>query len=135
MTQSFDYQSSRKEVSSTEATDRSKYDHDLSADNTPVEERTNNLDDDLLSDEVPTFAIHEKPSLQSSSGRLSVKNVAVALGSSPLHDISHQDEAMMNGDVGSPSRRKHTEKGQGDNGDQIDNENKSFAFGPITQNA
>ncbi|KAA3468006.1 Serine/threonine-protein kinase sepA [Gossypium australe] len=127
--------SSRKEVSSTEATDRSKYDHDHSADNTPVEERTNNLDDDLLSDQVPTLAIHEKPSLQSSSGRLSVKNVAVALGSSQLHDISHQDEATMNGDVGSPSRRKHTEKGHGGNGDQIDNENKSFAFGPITQNA
>ncbi|TYH86083.1 hypothetical protein ES332_D01G017500v1 [Gossypium tomentosum] len=127
--------SSRKEVSSTEATDRSKYDHDHSADNTPVEERTNNLDDDLLSDQVPTLAIHEKPSLQSSSGRLSVKSVAVALGSSQLHDISHQDEATMNGDVGSPSRRKHTEKGQGGNGDQIDNENKSFAFGPITQNA
>ncbi|PPD97932.1 hypothetical protein GOBAR_DD05005 [Gossypium barbadense] len=127
--------SSRKEVSSTEATDRSKYDHDHSADNTPVEERTNNLDDDLLSDQVPTLAIHEKPSLQSSSGRLSVKSVAVALGSSQLHDISHQDEATMNGDVGSPSRRKHTEKGQGGNGDQIDNVNKSFAFGPITQNA
>ncbi|GMJ09851.1 mitogen-activated protein kinase kinase kinase 7, MAP3K EPSILON PROTEIN KINASE [Hibiscus trionum] len=97
--------SSRKEVSSTEATDRSKYDCDHSADDTLVEERMNNLDDDLLSDQVPTLAIH------------------------------HQGEAMMNGDVISPSRRKHTEKGQGGNADQIDNENKSFGFVPITQNA
>ncbi|GMJ05542.1 mitogen-activated protein kinase kinase kinase 7, MAP3K EPSILON PROTEIN KINASE, partial [Hibiscus trionum] len=127
--------SSKKEVSSMEATDRSKYDHDHSADNTMVEERMNNLDDDLQSDQVPTLAIHEKSSLQSSPGELSVKNVVAALSSGQHHEISHQDEAMMNGDVGSPSRRKHTEKGQGVNEDQIDKENKSFGFVPITQNA
>ncbi|KAK8706548.1 hypothetical protein V6N13_050109 [Hibiscus sabdariffa] len=127
--------SSRKELSSTEAADQSKYDLDHSADDTLVEERMNNLDDDLLSDQVPTFAIHEKSSLQGSSGILSVKNVASAIGSAQYHEISHQGEAMMNVDVISPSRMKHTEKGQGGNTDQIDNENESFGFVPITQNA
>ncbi|KAK8482819.1 hypothetical protein V6N13_085570 [Hibiscus sabdariffa] len=126
--------SSKKEVSSMEATDRSKYDHDQSADNSMVEERMNNLDD-LQSDQVPTLAIHEKSSLQSSPGELSVKNVVAALSSGQHHEISHQDEAVMNGEVGSPSRRKHTEKGQGVNEDQSDRENKSFGFVPITQNA
>ncbi|KAK8490816.1 hypothetical protein V6N12_011446 [Hibiscus sabdariffa] len=127
--------SSRKELSSTEATDQSKYDRDHSADDTLVEERMNNLDDDLLSDQVPTLAIHEKSSLQGSSGILSVKNVASAIGSSQYHEISHQGEAMMNVDVISPSSMKHSEKGQGGNTDQIDNENESFGFVPITQNA
>ncbi|KAE8669701.1 MAP3K epsilon protein kinase 1 [Hibiscus syriacus] len=127
--------SSRKEVSSTKATDRSKYDHDHSADNTPSEGRMNNLDDDLQSDQVLTLAIHEKPSLQSSPGGLSFKNVVAALSSGQNNEISHQDEAMMNGNVGSPSRGKHMEKGQRGNRDQIDNENKSLVFVPITQNA
>ncbi|KAK8629503.1 hypothetical protein V6N13_078349 [Hibiscus sabdariffa] len=94
--------SSKKEVSSMEATDRSKYDHDHSAANSMVEERMNNLDD-LQSDQVPTLAIHEKSSLQSSPGELSVKNVVAALSSGHHHEISHQDEAVMNGDVDSPS--------------------------------
>ncbi|XVF66979.1 hypothetical protein PTKIN_Ptkin10aG0083300 [Pterospermum kingtungense] len=127
--------SSRKELLPAEATDQSKYEHDHSADINLLEERTNNLDHDLLSDQVPTLAIHEISSLQSSSGRPSVKNVVAALGPGQLHEISHQDEGMMNGDVGSPSRRKHTEKRHGGKGSSIDIENKSFGFGPITQDA
>ncbi|XWS68496.1 hypothetical protein CRYUN_Cryun04dG0095500 [Craigia yunnanensis] len=128
--------SSRKELLSAEVTDRGKYDHDHSADNNLLEERINDLEDDLLSDQVPTLAIHEKSSLQSSSGRLSVKNVVAAFGPAQLHEISHQDEVMMNGDVGSPeSRRKHTEKRHGGKGSSTDMENKSFGFGPITQDS
>ncbi|XVE66333.1 hypothetical protein DITRI_Ditri08aG0071900 [Diplodiscus trichospermus] len=125
--------SSMKELLSAKTTDRSKYDHDHSADNNFLEEKTNNLDYDLPSDQVPTLAIHEKSSLQSSSGRLSVKNVVAALGPGQLHEISHQDEGMTNGDVGSPSRKKHMEKRHGGKGNPIDTENKSFVFGPKTQ--
>ncbi|KAK8310981.1 hypothetical protein V6Z12_D02G220700 [Gossypium hirsutum] len=101
-----------------------------------LEETTNNLDNDLLSDQVPTLAIHESLSLQSSSGRLSVKDVMAAHASDQLHDTSNQDEVTINGDVGSPeSRRKHTEKGHGGKGSSIDIEDASFGFGPITQDA
>ncbi|KAL1113877.1 hypothetical protein V6Z11_D02G219300 [Gossypium hirsutum] len=101
-----------------------------------LEETTNNLDNDLLSDQVPTLAIHESLSLQSSSGRLSVKDVVAAHASDQLHDTSNQDEVTINGDVGSPeSRRKHTEKGHGGKGSSIDIEDASFGFGPITQDA
>nr|KJB31830.1 hypothetical protein B456_005G210100 [Gossypium raimondii] len=101
-----------------------------------LEETANNLDNDLLSDQVPTLAIHESLSLQSSSGRLSVKNVVAAHASDQLHDTSNQDEVTINGDVGSPeSRRKHTEKGHGGKGSSIDIEDASFGFGPITQDA
>ncbi|TYJ43854.1 hypothetical protein E1A91_A03G181800v1 [Gossypium mustelinum] len=101
-----------------------------------LEETANNLDNDILSDQVPTLAIHESLSLQSSSGRLSDKNVVAAHASAQLHDTSNQDEVTMNGDVGSPeSRRKHTEKGHGGKGSSIDIEDASFGFGPITQDA
>ncbi|XWS63320.1 hypothetical protein CRYUN_Cryun06bG0085000 [Craigia yunnanensis] len=128
--------SSRKELLSAEFTDRGKYDHDHSAYNNLLEERINDLDDDLLSNQVPTLAIHEKSSLHSSSGRLSVKNVVAALVPAQLHEISHQDEVMINGDVGSPeSRRKHRKKRHGGKGSLIDIENKSFGFVPIAQDA
>ncbi|XVE92897.1 hypothetical protein REPUB_Repub01dG0143100 [Reevesia pubescens] len=127
--------SSRKELLSAEIADRSKYDHDHSADNNLLE-GVNNLDDDLLSDQVPTLAIHEKSSLQGGSAILSVKNVMAALGPARLHEISNQDEVMINGDVGSPeSRRKHTEKTYGGKGSSIDIENKSFGFGHMSQDA
>ncbi|XP_022727275.1 MAP3K epsilon protein kinase 1-like isoform X2 [Durio zibethinus] len=99
--------SSRKELLSAEVTDR---------------------------DQVPTLAIHEKSSLQSSSGGLSVKNVMAA--HPQLHEISHQDEVMMNGAVGFPeSRSIHTRKRHGGKGSSIDIENKPFGFGPVTQDA
>ena len=59
-----------------------------------------------------------------------------ALVPAQLHEISHQDEVMINGDVGSPeSRRKHMEKGHGGKGSLIDIENKSFGFVPIARDA
>ena len=61
--------------------------------------------------------------------------MVAALIPGQLHEISHQDEGMRNGDVGSPSTRKHTEKRHGGKGSSIDIENKSFGFGPITQDA
>ncbi|OMP05200.1 hypothetical protein COLO4_08995 [Corchorus olitorius] len=127
--------SSRKDLLSADIPDRSKSDHDHSADNNLPQERIDNVDNDLLSDQVPTLAIHEKSSLQSSSGRLSVKNVVAALGPH-VQDISHQDEVMMNGDVVSPeSKRKHADKRQGGKGGSIDFESKSFGFGTRTQDA
>ncbi|XP_016735817.1 MAP3K epsilon protein kinase 1 isoform X3 [Gossypium hirsutum] len=122
--------SSRKELLSAEGTNEGKYDHDHSADSNLREERINNLDDDLLSDEVPTLSIHEKSSLRSSSGRLSVKNVVATPGPAQLHEISQQDD-----DFGSPkSSKKHVEKGLVGEETSVDIGNKSFCFGP-TQDA
>ncbi|XP_039037990.1 MAP3K epsilon protein kinase 1-like isoform X2 [Hibiscus syriacus] len=121
---------SRKEFLSAEVT------HQLACYQDRVEETANNLDNDLLSDQVPTLAIHESLSLHSSSGRLSVKNAVAANGSAQLHDISPQDGVMMNSDIGSPeSRRNQTEKGHRGKGSSIDFEDISFGFGPITQDA
>ncbi|KAL1135208.1 hypothetical protein V6Z11_A12G158500 [Gossypium hirsutum] len=122
--------SSRKELLSAEGTNEGKYDHDHSADSNLREERINNLDDDLLSDEVPTLSIHEKSSLRSSSGRLSVKNVVATPGPAQLHEISQQDD-----DIGSPkSSQKHMEKRLVGEETSVDIGNKSFCFGP-TQDA
>ncbi|KAH1074019.1 hypothetical protein J1N35_026347 [Gossypium stocksii] len=122
--------SSRKELLSAEGTNDGKYDHDHSADSNLCQERINNLDDDLLSDEVPTLSIQEKSSLRSSSGRLSVKNVVATPGPAQLHEISQQDD-----DVGSPkSSKKHMEKRLVGEETSVDIGNKSFCFGP-TQDA
>ncbi|KAK8322259.1 hypothetical protein V6Z12_A12G155100 [Gossypium hirsutum] len=81
-------------------------------------------------DEVPTLSIHEKSSLRSSSGRLSVKNVVATPGPAQLHEISQQDD-----DIGSPkSSQKHMEKRLVGEETSVDIGNKSFCFGP-TQDA
>lgn len=73
------------------------------------------------------MSIHEKSSLTSSSGRLSVKNVVAASGPAQLHEISQQDD-----DVGSPkSSTKQMERRLGGEESSVDIGNKSFCFGPI----
>ncbi|KAJ6693831.1 hypothetical protein OIU85_004599 [Salix viminalis] len=96
---------SRKQLL-TESDDVSKSCKDNSSNDDEVEERTDKLDNDLHSDQVPTLAIHEKSSLKTSSGRLSMNKVAAACA--PLHgstDMHDQDQALSNGDMESPDVR------------------------------
>uniref|UniRef100_A0A6N2MX20 non-specific serine/threonine protein kinase n=1 Tax=Salix viminalis TaxID=40686 RepID=A0A6N2MX20_SALVM len=97
---------SRKQLL-TESDDVSKSCKDNSSNDDEVEERTDKLDNDLHSDQVPTLAIHEKSSLKTSSGRLSMNKVAAACA--PLHgstDMHDQDQALSNGDMESPDAVK-----------------------------
>ncbi|KAB5547998.1 hypothetical protein DKX38_011404 [Salix brachista] len=120
---------SRKQLL-TESDDVSKSCKDNSSNDDEVEERTDKLDNDLHSDQVPTLAIHEKSSLKTSSGRLSMNKVAAACA--PLHgstDMHDQDQALSNGDMESPDvRGKNIDRRDGGKTNSTHVENESFVF-------
>lgn len=75
-----------------------------------VDERMGNLEDEALSDRVLTFAIPEKSSIQTDSGRLSTeKEVSTASpGTTVLNGlhVGGSNELLLNCEVGSPESRK-----------------------------
>ena len=80
-----------------------KSDDDPASDVKSVEEKTDNLEDDLT-DQVPTLAIHEKSSLQNGSGIISFKELAASEPTEldePPHTSNH-DAVLVNGEVRSP---------------------------------
>jgi len=119
----------------TESDDVSKSCKDNSSNDDEVEERTDKLDNDLHSDQVPTLAIHEKSSLKTSSGRLSMNIVAAACA--PLHgstDMHDQDQALSNGDMESPDvRGKNIDRRDGGKTNSTHVENESFVFATRSQ--
>ncbi|KAG5241598.1 MAP3K epsilon protein [Salix suchowensis] len=125
---------SRKQLL-TESDDVSKSCKDNSSNDDEVEEKTDKLDNDLHSDQVPTLAIHEKSSLKTSSGRLSMNKVAVACA--PLHgstDMHDQDQALSNGDMESPDARgKNIDRRDGGKTNSTHVENESFVFATRSQ--
>ncbi|KAJ6678132.1 hypothetical protein OIU85_008698, partial [Salix viminalis] len=125
---------SRKQLL-TESDDVSKSCKDNSSNDDEVEERTDKLDNDLHSDQVPTLAIHEKSSLKTSSGRLSMNKVAAACA--PLHgstDMHDQDQALSNGDMESPDvRGKNIDRRDGGKTNSTHVENESFVFATRSQ--
>ncbi|KAJ6291089.1 hypothetical protein OIU76_023195, partial [Salix suchowensis] len=125
---------SRKQLL-TESDDVSKSCKDNSSNDDEVEERTDKLDNDLHSDQVPTLAIHEKSSLKTSSGRLSMNKVAAACA--PLHgstDMHDQDQALSNGDMESPDvRGKNIDRRDGGKTNSTNVENESFVFATRSQ--
>ncbi|KAM6547439.1 hypothetical protein CsatB_019115 [Cannabis sativa] len=95
---------SRKELPSTEAVDITKPVLTPASDSNSVDERTETPEDDL-SDQVPTLAIHEKPSLQNGFSGVSSNRVVNTTDQSELLELpqpSSSDEVLVNGDVGSP---------------------------------
>ena len=98
------FQDSRKELSSTEVVDMTESDQIPASDSNLVDERTENLEDDL-SDQVPTLAIHEKSSLQNGLGGVSSNREVTSSDQAELLELpqpSSCDEGLVNGDVGSP---------------------------------
>ncbi|GMN47978.1 hypothetical protein TIFTF001_017155 [Ficus carica] len=98
---------SRKELSSTEVVDMTRSGQRPASDLDLVDERTENLEDDL-SDQVPTLAIHEKSSLQDVAGRVfSDKEGTTSDQAGRLEppQPSNRDEVLVNGAVGSPASR------------------------------
>uniref|UniRef100_A0A6N2N4K8 Uncharacterized protein n=1 Tax=Salix viminalis TaxID=40686 RepID=A0A6N2N4K8_SALVM len=89
----------------------------------------------FCANQVPTLAIHEKSSLKTSSGRLSMNKVAAACaplhGSTGMHD---QDQALSNGDMESPDvRGKNIDRRDGGKTNSPHVENESFVFATRSQ--
>ncbi|GFP92560.1 serine/threonine-protein kinase sepa [Phtheirospermum japonicum] len=72
-----------------------------SSENDSTEERADNLEGDMLSDQVPTFAIHEKSTLQTSSDRQLDSHEASIFDSAEhkTSNLNQQDEMLVNGEV------------------------------------
>ncbi|CAL5398728.1 unnamed protein product [Camellia sinensis] len=129
---------SEKELLSTDVADIGKYDENNGSSSNLVEEITDNLVDDNLSDQVLTFAIHEKVSLNMGSVRLSGDNDVPPSHPLELHRPPHigdEGEVLLNGKVGSfDSRRKNIPaKNLEGNGSASHVEHKSFGFGMKNQ--
>ncbi|XP_057963230.1 MAP3K epsilon protein kinase 1-like isoform X2 [Malania oleifera] len=109
---------SRKELSLTEV-DLTKSDKDHSFNCNIVEERADNSEDDALSDQVLTLAIHEKSSMQTNS------------------DAGDQEEALVNGEMGSPEwgRKVIVSRKHEGNGSSVHVENRLLSFRSGNQDA
>lgn len=135
MTWAFKFQGSRKDL--PEAMHLSKSDKENSSNGNLVEERTENLDDVIQSDQVPTLSIHEKSAIQTGSGILSSNKVVGTKDPIELQEISNssdREEMLISGEAGSPeTRRKNVATKHGGKGSSNNVENKSFGF-PRSQN-
>ncbi|KAM2422529.1 MAP3K epsilon protein kinase 1-like [Malus sylvestris] len=122
---------SGKELLSTEVPDMGRSDDNPASDVKSVEEKTDNLEDDLT-DEVPTLAIHEKSSLQNGSGRISSQELAASEPTEldePPHASNH-DAVLVNGEVRSPElTTKNVSGKQGGKGVGY----RAFGFGTRNQ--
>lgn len=129
---------SRKELLSPAATHLSKSDKEHSSNGNLAEERVENPEDEPLSDQVPTLAIHEMSLVQTGSGRLPSNKITPTNDQSQLQEItntSDKDEMLINGETQSPeSRRKNLDSKHGGKGTSISVDNKSFGFCPRTDN-
>ncbi|KAH9706997.1 MAP3K epsilon protein kinase 1 [Citrus sinensis] len=129
---------SRKELLSPAATHLSKSDKEHSSNGNLAEERVENPEDEPLSDQVPTLAIHEMSLVQTGSGRLPSNKITPTNDQSQLQEItntSDKDEMLINGETQSPeSRRKNLDSKHGGKGTSISVDNKSFGFSPRTDN-
>lgn len=126
---------SRKGKLSTEVSDMTKSDQEHASYTNIIEERVAHLED---SDQVPTFAIHEKSSLQTASSQQSSNREVGNSEPTELHEVTHtsiHDEVLMNGDVGSPeSRRKVVAEKHGGKGSSTHvGNNRSLGFGQRNQ--
>ncbi|KAI3453272.1 hypothetical protein Pfo_009935 [Paulownia fortunei] len=91
----------KTELPSSETSGISKSSEDDGSNANLTEERTDNLEEDVISDQVPTLAIHEKSPMQNSSHRLLDSHEA-SISDSAEHmtsDLNQQDEVLINGKV------------------------------------
>lgn len=123
---------------SPEATHLSKSDKEHSSNGNLAEEIVENPEDDPLSDQVPTLAIHEMSLVQTGSGRLPSNKITATNDQSQLQEIPNtgdKDEMLINGEAQSPElRRKNLAGKHGGKGTSISVENKSFGFSSRTEN-
>ncbi|XP_019185101.1 PREDICTED: MAP3K epsilon protein kinase 1-like isoform X2 [Ipomoea nil] len=79
------------EVSKLTETEKSSNDH--------VEGEVDNLEDNVMSDQVPTLAIHEKPPLQSSSVKFAGNHEAIPSSSTDLHEPQLDEQEKVSGNA------------------------------------
>ncbi|XAR64021.1 Non-specific serine/threonine protein kinase [Bertholletia excelsa] len=128
---------SRKDLLSEDDADVGKSGKENGSSNKFVEERADNVSDDILSDQVPTLAIHEKSPLFTAVN-LSIDNDVVPSHSEDLHEhphIGNGEEVLLNSKMGSTDLRGKniTSKNLEGNGSSVHFEPKSFGFGTKNQ--
>lgn len=91
----------KTEMSSSEASVISKSHEDESSKTNLTEERTDNLEEDMISDQVPTFAIHEKSPIETSSHGLLDSHESATSNSvaDQRFNLNQQGEVLINGEV------------------------------------
>ena len=93
-------------MSSSETSLVSKSYEDDSSKTNLTEERTNNLDEDTISDQVPTFVIHEKSPIETSSSKLLGSHDSEIEDQRP--NLNQQGEVLINGEVEAAESTKKT---------------------------
>ncbi|XP_047978339.1 MAP3K epsilon protein kinase 1-like [Salvia hispanica] len=96
----------KTEMSSSETSLVSKSYEDDSSKTNLTEERTNNLDEDTISDQVPTFVIHEKSPIETSSSKLLGSHDSEIEDQRP--NLNQQGEVLINGEVEAAESTKKT---------------------------
>lgn len=81
------------ELLSSDISAVSKSSEDDSSNANLTEERTDNIEEDLISDQVPTFAIHEKSPMQTSSHKVDDSI------DYKISELNQQDGMIINGEV------------------------------------
>ncbi|XP_057773611.1 MAP3K epsilon protein kinase 1-like isoform X1 [Salvia miltiorrhiza] len=100
----------KAEMSSSETSVVSKSYEDESLKTNLTEERTNNLEEDTISDQVPTFVIHEKSPIETSSSRLLDSHESATSNSveDQRSNLNQQGEMLINGVVEGAESTKRT---------------------------
>ncbi|PIN06315.1 MEKK [Handroanthus impetiginosus] len=92
----------KTELPSSEAAGISKsFEYDVSNANLN-EERVDNLEEDVISDQVPTFAIREKLHMQTSSNRSVDDHESSSYAENKTSNLDQQAEVLANGEVKPP---------------------------------
>ncbi|KAL3504016.1 hypothetical protein ACH5RR_033857 [Cinchona calisaya] len=129
----------RKQLLPTEVAEVSKSSEGGGSGSNPVEERADSSEEDeAISDQVPTLAIHEMKPVGSHSNRHAVGNGAAPNSKEHIHELSHlaeQDKMLINGDLEPSELRTKAvvSKKLEESGRTVCSEHDSFAFGGNTQ--
>lgn len=75
-----------------------------------TEERVHNLEEDTISDQVPTFSIHEKSHIETSSQRVLDSHESATSNSvnDQRSNLNQQGEVLINGEVEASESTKRT---------------------------
>lgn len=103
-----------------------------------VEERADSTEDEAISDQVPTLAIHEKNPMGSHSNKHVGGDEAATNSKEHMHESSHlaeQDKILINGELESSELKTKggVLKKLEEIGNTVHDEHDSFAFGGKSQ--
>lgn len=133
------FQECKMELLSSEASGVGKSYEDESSNANLTEERTDNLEEDVISDQVPTFAIHEKSPMETISHRIldshesSISNSA----EDKTSNLNQQGEVLINGEVeaAESTKRNVVARKVEKKGSSVSIEHGKFNFGQKSQDS